>query len=104
MRTLLVVVLHPRIEIGLHLLQRPIDLLAECATIEFVQHGLVEALADPIGLRMPGHCARVILALSGSLYRTVRLSSYSDLRFDVDNVCSALLTAGISSNVEASIK
>jgi len=42
MRTLRLVALHPCIELGLNLL----------------------ALADPIGLRMPDLCARVILALS----------------------------------------
>src|SRR5207244_11252898 len=50
-RALLVVVLHPRIEIGLPLLQRPIDLFPERDAIELVQHGLVESLIDPVGRR-----------------------------------------------------
>jgi len=53
MRPLLVVVFDPRIKIGLHLLDRPIDLLPERDAIELIQHRLVVALADPIGLRMP---------------------------------------------------
>jgi hypothetical protein len=52
MRSLLVVCLHPCIEIGLSLLQCPIDLLPKRDAIELVHHGLVESLADPVGLGM----------------------------------------------------
>jgi hypothetical protein len=52
MRALLLAALHPHIEINLYLLQCPIDRLPERDAIELVQLVLVEALADPIGLRM----------------------------------------------------
>src|SRR4029434_8533382 len=46
-----VVLADPGVEIGLQLIDGTIHLLAECDTIEFVQHGLVEALTDAVGLR-----------------------------------------------------
>lgn len=52
MRSVLTVFLHPRIEISLQPLQRPIDLLPKRDPIEFIEHGFMEALADPIGLGM----------------------------------------------------
>lgn len=55
-----VVLPDPGIEIGLQLIDGTIHLLAECDTIEFVQHGLVEALTDAVGLRALGPGARVI--------------------------------------------
>jgi len=55
-----VVLADPGIEIGLQLIDGTIHLLAECDTIEFVQHGLVEALTDAVGLRALGPGARVI--------------------------------------------
>jgi hypothetical protein len=48
MRTLLVVIGEPGIEVDLQLLDCPIDLLAEGYSIELVQHGAMEALADAI--------------------------------------------------------
>ena len=55
-----VVLADPGIEIGLQLIDGTIHLLAERDTIEFVQHGLVEALTDAVGLRALGPGARVI--------------------------------------------
>ena len=55
-----VVLADPGIEIGLQLIDGTIHLLAECDTIEFVQHGLVEAPTDAVGLRALGPGARVI--------------------------------------------
>lgn len=54
MGPLVVVVRQPRVEISLQLLQGPIDLLPEGHAIQLVQHGLVESLADPVRLGMPG--------------------------------------------------
>ena len=56
----LIVFLDPDIEIGLQLVDRTIHLLAERDTVELVEHGLVEALADAVGLRALGLGARVI--------------------------------------------
>src|SRR3954470_18696475 len=56
----LIVLADPQIEIGLQLVDRTIHLLAECDTIELIQHGLVEALADAVGLRALGLGAGVI--------------------------------------------
>ena len=65
MGALLVICLHPRFEIGLQLLQRPIYFLPERDAIELIQYGFVEALADPVGLGTPGLCARVINVFDG---------------------------------------
>ena len=56
----LVVVDEPGIEIGLQLVNRAIDLLAERHPIEFVEHGAMEALADTVGLRALGLGAGVV--------------------------------------------
>jgi hypothetical protein len=45
-------------------IHRSNDTLAERATVELVEHGLVEALADAIGLRALGLGARVIDVLN----------------------------------------
>ena len=65
MGSLLIVVLHPHIEIGLPLLQRPIDLLPKCDPIELIPQGLMEPFADSVRLRMPGLRARVIDVFHG---------------------------------------
>jgi hypothetical protein len=67
MRSLQVVVLHPRIEIGLQLLQCPIDLLPGRDPIELIQHGRMEPFAVPVGLGMPGLRARVIYIFHGQV-------------------------------------
>lgn len=48
------------VEIGLQLGDRAVDLLAECHPVELVEHRLVEALADAVGLWALGLGARVI--------------------------------------------
>lgn len=58
---------HPGIEIRLQLLQRSIDLFPERHAIELVQHRLVEALADPVRLRMPRLGPGVINVLHGQI-------------------------------------
>ena len=50
----LIVLAHPSIEIGLQLIDRMIHLFAERDTVKLIEHRLVEALADPIGLRALG--------------------------------------------------
>lgn len=67
MRALVVVFLHPPFEIGLQLSQRPIDLLSKRDPIKFIEHGFVEALADPIGLGMPRLGPGVIDVLYGQI-------------------------------------
>jgi hypothetical protein len=47
----LVVVENPSIEVGLQLLDRLVDLLAEGHPVELVEDSAMEALADAIGLR-----------------------------------------------------
>ncbi len=51
MRPLMVVRVDPYVKITLQLFQRRVDLLAEGDLVELVQDGLVEPLADPVGLR-----------------------------------------------------
>ena len=48
MGSCLVVLCHPSVEIGLELIDRHIDPLAERHPIELVEHGAVKALADSI--------------------------------------------------------
>src|SRR5262249_22766491 len=57
---LLIEVADPQTEVGLQLVERAIPLFAERDTIEFIEHGLVEALTDAVGLRALGLSARVI--------------------------------------------
>jgi len=64
---LLIVLVDPQIEIGLQLVDRTIHFFAERDTIEFVEHGFVEALADAVGLRALGLGARVIDVLDAAL-------------------------------------
>lgn len=73
MGSLMVVALHPRIKIGLQLLQRPIDLLPKRHPTEFVQHCLMEPFADSVRLGMPSLRTRVIDFLNGLVHNsTVR--------------------------------
>ena len=60
----LVVVFDPAIQIGLQLVDRTIHLLAESDTVKLVEHGLVEAFADSVGLRALGLGPRVIDVLN----------------------------------------
>ncbi len=50
-RTVVIVLRYPAVEIGLQLVDAAVDLLAERDSIELVQHGLVESLANSVGLR-----------------------------------------------------
>ena len=45
---------HPEVEVGLEVLDRLVELLAEGDAIKLVEHGLVEALDDAVGLRALG--------------------------------------------------
>ena len=56
----LIVLVNPDIEIGLQLGDETIHLFAERDTVKLIEHGLVEALADTVGLRALGLSARVI--------------------------------------------
>ena len=48
----LIVLVNPDIEIGLQLVDETIHLFAERDTVKLIEHGLVEALADTVGLRL----------------------------------------------------
>ena len=50
----LVELAHPEIEVGLQVVDSGVDLLAEGDAVELVEHGLVEALDDAVGLRALG--------------------------------------------------
>ena len=54
MRSDLVELAHPEIEVALQLLDRRVDLLAEGDLVELVEHGLVETLDNSVGLRALG--------------------------------------------------
>jgi hypothetical protein len=65
----LIVARHPSVEAGLQLGEALVDALAERRTIERVEQGLVEALADAVGLRALRLGARVVDVLDGELER-----------------------------------
>ncbi len=67
MRTKFVELFHPSVKIGLQLVDRRIDLLAEGDAIELVDHGLVETLDDAVGLRALGLGSGVIDVLDGEI-------------------------------------
>ena len=72
MRSTIVVFDQPGVEIGLQLVDRVIDLLAERDPVKLVQDSAMEALADSVRLRALGLCAAVIdgaLMLPNWLYR-----------------------------------
>jgi hypothetical protein len=54
----------PKAGFGLQLVDRTIHLLAERDSVEFVEHGLVKALTNAVGLRALGLGARVIDVLN----------------------------------------
>lgn len=72
MRPPFVVLLHPRIQVGLEFLQRSIDLLSERHAVQLVQHRFVEPFTDPVGLRMPRLGARVIDVFHGEVQFATR--------------------------------
>jgi hypothetical protein len=51
MRPLMIIVSHPKVKICLQLLNISINLFAESDLVKLLQDGLVEALANSIGLR-----------------------------------------------------
>src|SRR5215831_8673879 len=55
-----IVFCNPTIQVGLQLVDRTIHLLAQGNTVELVEHGLLETLADSVGLWALGLGARVI--------------------------------------------
>jgi hypothetical protein len=54
MGSIIVVIKQPFVQIFLEFIQVAIELFAERDLIELLQNGLVEALRNPVGLRMPG--------------------------------------------------
>jgi hypothetical protein len=55
---------HPEVEVGLEVLDRLVELLAEGDAIELVEHGLVEALDDAV-IRYEIRRRLVVRAVSG---------------------------------------
>ena len=60
MRAQFIIFFHPAIEVGLQLGDRPVQRFSERHTIELVEHGLVETLANSICLRPLRLGARVV--------------------------------------------
>jgi hypothetical protein len=56
---------HPLVEVSLQVLDGAVELLAERDAVERVEQGLVEPLADAVGLRALSLGARVIAVLDG---------------------------------------
>jgi hypothetical protein len=59
-RTLRIISEEPRVEVGLKALQVRVQLVEKYHLVEFLQHRLVEAFADAIGLRIPGLGLRMV--------------------------------------------
>ena len=53
--------------LALQFLEGVVDPFAEGHLIELVQHGIVEALHDPVRLRVPGLGARVVHVCDGEV-------------------------------------
>jgi hypothetical protein len=66
-RSVVIVCADPGIEIGLEILDGPVDLLAERHAIELIEHGAMEALADAVGLRAFGFGPGVIDVLDSQV-------------------------------------
>src|SRR5262249_30167655 len=60
MGPLLIVLAYPHIKVGLQLVDGTVELSAEGDTVQLVEHGLVEAFANAVGLWAFGLGARVI--------------------------------------------
>ena len=91
MWTLLIEVADPQIEIGLQLVDRTIHLLAEGDTVELVEHGLVEAFTDAVGLRALGFGPRVINILDREVeFVFVPLRIAAELAATNRSICAAI--------------
>src|SRR5215471_12835322 len=64
MGSLLIIFGDPSIKVGLQLVDRVVDLLAERDPVKLVQDSAMEALADSVRLRALGLCAAVIDVLN----------------------------------------
>ena len=67
MRSLVVVVDEPSVEVSLQLVDRQVDLLTEGDPVEFVKDGAMKALANAIGLRAFSLGAAVVDVLDGQI-------------------------------------
>ena len=65
MRSLVVILHQPIIQVFLQLFDAIIDLLAESYSIEFILDSFVETLTDAVGLRASGFSLRMIYILNG---------------------------------------
>lgn len=71
----LIGVLHPLIEVGLQLLDAPVDLLAEGDAAELIEQRIVESLTDPVRLRVLVPVTRTRTCGSGMPPRMIAASS-----------------------------
>ena len=60
MGPVLIVQFQPAVQVDLELIERSVDLLSKCDSIEFIEHGLVKTFTDTVGLGTLGLGARVI--------------------------------------------
>lgn len=67
MGPLCVVVIHPRVQVGLEIREIPVDPLAEGHLVELLLHRPVEPFADAIGLRTVGLRPGVIDVVDGQV-------------------------------------
>jgi hypothetical protein len=70
-----IVGLYPDVHVGLHFIERVVQLASEGAGVELVLDALMEALANPVGLGTAGLGARVldVLQIEYSAYSCVSL-------------------------------
>jgi len=65
MRPLIIIALHPGVQIGLQFFDSHIDLLSEGKRVKLILNSLLESLADAVGLGMLGLGLCVINVIEG---------------------------------------
>lgn len=71
MRSFVIVVLNPAVQVGLQLIKGSVDLLPEGDLVKLLLDRAVEALTDAGGLRAVGLCPRMINVIDGQVQLVV---------------------------------
>jgi len=77
MRAFIIVVFQPFVQISLQLFYRPVDFPAQRRLIKLLQYGLVEPLADTIGLRVAHLSSRVLNVIDRQIQLIIMALSFA---------------------------